>query len=103
MFGRRGSPIPSVGRAAGDRERDEKADRELVEGGVMTDYAVSRRDLGLAAAAALLVSASKAAKASPKVRGIIYGVTSTKDLLWYRHDGRDFGDRKWASNSGHKI
>jgi hypothetical protein len=35
--------------------------------------------------------------------GVIYALTDTGDLLWYRHDGRVDGSQTWASNSGAKV
>ena len=35
--------------------------------------------------------------------GIIYAVTQNDDLLWYRHDGRNDGTFKSASNGGSKV
>lgn len=35
--------------------------------------------------------------------GIIYAVRRNGDLLWYRHDGRAYGESNWAGNSGNKV
>jgi hypothetical protein len=35
--------------------------------------------------------------------GVIYGVTSNADLLWYRHDGWADGSVKWAAPEGKKV
>jgi len=35
--------------------------------------------------------------------GVIYGVNSAGDLLWYRHDGRRDGTFVWAPGSPKKV
>ena len=35
--------------------------------------------------------------------GVIYGVTDTNDLTWYRHDGREDGTFRWTFNEGRKV
>ncbi len=34
---------------------------------------------------------------------VIYAITENRDLLWYRHDGRNDGSFRWASNEGKKV
>jgi len=40
---------------------------------------------------------------SEKSRGVIYGLSAGGDLMWYRHEGRNDGSFKWASNEGKKV
>ena len=35
--------------------------------------------------------------------GVIYGVTATGDLMWYRHLGWEDGTFRWTSESGKKV
>jgi len=35
--------------------------------------------------------------------GVIYGVTTNGDLMWYRHDGRADGSFRWAAPQGKKV
>ncbi|GGG64499.1 hypothetical protein GCM10011374_30150 [Kocuria dechangensis] len=68
-----------------------------------TSVVVSRRGL-LTAGAALAsltavgaVPAAVAAAADPP--GVIYAINrSSKDLIWYRHEGRNNGTGSWANN-----
>jgi hypothetical protein len=71
----------------------------------MSKHTLSRRDLGLAAAAAVLLSVSGLAAASLTVipRGVIYTITTDGNLLWMRHDGRSDGSRRWAAKTGSKV
>ena len=34
---------------------------------------------------------------------MIYAITESGDLLWYRHDGRDDGSFRWAAPEGKKV
>jgi hypothetical protein len=36
-------------------------------------------------------------------KGVIYGVTTNGDLMWYRHDGRADGSFRWAAPQGEKV
>jgi|GEM_PF-1978099 len=35
--------------------------------------------------------------------GVIYAITYTGDLLWYRHEGRNDGSFKWFDGAGRKV
>jgi hypothetical protein len=35
--------------------------------------------------------------------GVIYGITASGDVLWYRHDGWSSGTADWAATKGKKI
>jgi len=35
--------------------------------------------------------------------GVIYGVTTNGDLMWYRHDGRGDGSFRWTAPQGKKV
>jgi hypothetical protein len=34
---------------------------------------------------------------------VIYAITDSGDLLWYRHDGSKDGSMKWAAPEGKKV
>jgi hypothetical protein len=35
--------------------------------------------------------------------GVIYAIRDPGDLLWNRHDGRNDGSFRWASDTGKKV
>ena len=66
---------------------------------------LTRRELGLVAAGAVLASPGQALAQDSRSQGsgVIYAVAPNDDLNWYRHDGRGDGSFRWTDDAARKV
>ena len=69
----------------------------------MATYDLSRRDFCFAAAGAALVNPALAPAQTIGRGGVIYAVRANGELAWNRHEGRDDGTFRWASDNGRQV
>jgi hypothetical protein len=50
-----------------------------------------------------LTTGQQTLQAAPPTKGVIYGVSPDRRLLWYRHDGRDDGSFRWAASEAKTV
>src|ERR1035438_5318175 len=62
--------------------------------------------IGVLVTASLLFSQGSVGVAAGPLHGgatVIYTLTASNDLMWYRHDGRNDGSFLWAAPEGKKV